>query len=79
MPYSRTRLTPNSIWRHRKGGLYIVLGISTCSTNGQEGKESVIYWSVKYQGLRDRAIGEFLDGRFGLLDSASNTQPEDLP
>jgi hypothetical protein len=65
MSVDPSALVPGSVWVHRKGGIYVVLGISTCSTNGEdEGKEVVVYWSCTYQGLRHRAIAEFLDGRF---------------
>jgi hypothetical protein len=66
MAYSRDFLTPGSLWRHGKGGMYVVLGISTCSTNGErDGKEEVVvYWSFKYESLRHRDVTEFLDGRF---------------
>jgi hypothetical protein len=62
--YDSALLTPYSLWRHRKGDLYVVLGVSQCSTNGSEGKESVVYYSLKYKALRDRVLHEFLDGRF---------------
>lgn len=59
---------PHSLWRHVKGGLYLVLGTAQCSTNGNEQEQSVIYWSFKYQALRYRKLEEFLDGRFKELD-----------
>lgn len=54
------------VWRHvRTGGLYHVLGVARCSTNGgREGEASVVYFSVDYQALRYRDAAEFLDGRF---------------
>lgn len=58
---------PLTLWRHPKTkGWYFVVGVATCSTNGdREGIErSVVYWSFKYRGLRYREVGEFMDGRF---------------
>lgn len=53
------------LWAHRKGGLYLVLGVSEDSTNGEnEGAVYVVYYSLKYQRLRHRRLEEFLDGRF---------------
>ncbi len=66
-PVSRTALTFFRVWRHvDTDSLYIVLGTARCSTNGErEGKEeSVVYFSLTYQHLCYREIGEFLDGRF---------------
>ncbi len=64
--YTEDDLAPLSVWKHRKGGIYVVLGLSICSTNGPlEGQERVVvYRSVKYGHLRHRAAEEFLDGRF---------------
>jgi hypothetical protein len=67
-------LKPLSLWRHKKGGLYIVLGISTNSTNGHEGEQVVVYYSTKYEALRHRVIGEFLDGWF-LLETINGRIP----
>lgn len=55
-----------SVWRHHKGGLYIVVGVATCSTNGErDGRErSVIYHSTVHGHLRYRELTEFMDGRF---------------
>ncbi len=57
---------PHSVWRHVKtDSLYLVLGVSRCSTNGpREGELSVVYYSMTYQRLCDRKAVEFLDGRF---------------
>jgi hypothetical protein len=67
MKYTIGDVMLRPVWRHIKtNSLYHVLGIACCSTNGdREGKEnSVIYFSMDYQGLRYREISEFLDGRF---------------
>ena len=67
MLWNEELLVPYSTWVHTKTEtLYWVLGIATCSTNGdREGKErSVVYVSCAYQKLRYREVGEFLDGRF---------------
>jgi hypothetical protein len=63
---SEESLVPFSTWVHFKGGTYTVLGVATCSDNGlDEGKrQSVVYFSHKYQELRYREVSQFLDGRF---------------
>jgi hypothetical protein len=68
--YARALLTPLSEWKHVKGGVYIVLGVALCSTNGErDGKEeSVVYWSKKYKALRERELSQFLSGRFIPID-----------
>jgi hypothetical protein len=57
---------PNTLWRHKKGGLYFVVGVAICSTNGEgDGVErAVVYYSLKYAKLRYRSLAEFTDGRF---------------
>lgn len=65
--YTVHDLKCHPVWRHVKtGSLYHVLGVATCSTNGErEDKEvSVVYFSLDYQALRYRELGEFLSGRF---------------
>ncbi len=65
--YSRQDLKDYPVWRHvASGSLYHVLGVAVCSTNGEREneEESVIYFSLNYQSLRYREVGEFLDGRF---------------
>jgi hypothetical protein len=66
MTYSTNDLAAHPVWRHvATGGLYHVLGVARCSTNGErEGEESVVYFSLDYQALRYRLASEFLDGRF---------------
>jgi hypothetical protein len=67
MAYSIVDLARHKVWRHiKRGGLYHVLGVARCCTNGDRDRkeESVIYFSMDYQGLRYREVSEFLDGRF---------------
>lgn len=64
LPDDPAPLTP---WRHPKtGGLFLILGVATCSTNGprEDVERSVVYWSFKKRMWRYREIGEFMDGRF---------------
>jgi hypothetical protein len=51
---------------------YTVLGVATCSTNGdrENVERSVIYFGHKYQQLRYREVSEFLDGRFKPVPSS---------
>lgn len=70
---------PYSVWRHYKGGLYVVLCVATCSTNGhRDGVEkSVVYHSLKYGHVRYRELSEFMDGRFIELSAEdSRNEPE---
>lgn len=65
--YTVEDLKAHPVWRHVKtDSLYHVAGVARCSTNGpREGEEdSVVYFSMSYQSLRYREVGEFLDGRF---------------
>jgi hypothetical protein len=64
--YGEGLLVPWSTWRHPKsGGLYTVIGLAPDSTNdAPAGRRYVVYLSHKYQALRVREVGEFLDGRF---------------
>lgn len=65
--YSREDVETCQVWTHKKrGGVYHVLGISTCSTNGPRDsqEEVVVYFSMTYQKLRHRDVEQFLDGRF---------------
>lgn len=56
---------PLSVWRHYKGGLYVVIGVAACSTNGpDEGEPAVVYQSTTHRELRYRSLSEFMDGRF---------------
>lgn len=66
MTYDKDDLRAYPVWKHYKGGLYHVLGMARCSTNGdRDGKEeSVIYFSMECQRLNYREVSEFLDGRF---------------
>ncbi len=60
-------LPHNSLWRHPKtGGLFFVLDVATCSTNGdrENVERSVVYWSFARRAWRYRELSEFMDGRF---------------
>lgn len=65
--FTESDLRNNPVWRHVKtNSLYHVVGVATCSTNGErEHKEvSVVYFSMTHQRLCYREVSEFLDGRF---------------
>jgi hypothetical protein len=71
--FTEADLIPYSTWFHPKtGGTYTVLGVATCSTNGdrENVERSVIYFGHKYQQLRYREVSEFLDGRFKPVPSS---------
>jgi hypothetical protein len=60
-----TEPKPYSTWLHIKGAsTYTVLGVSKCSTNGNESERAVIYISHTYGVLHHRELSEFMDGRF---------------
>jgi hypothetical protein len=72
---SRLLLKIMSRWKHiATGSFYTVLGIGTCSTNGEREhkEESVIYWSDTHQHWCYREVDEFLDGRFIPVDDKGN-------
>lgn len=60
------------LYRHQKGGLYVVVGAVTNATNISEDVTMVQYWSLKLgpQKMFVRELGEFfepvrwLDGKF---------------
>lgn len=61
-----------SVWRHLKtNSLYTVLGVSICSTNGNEDERAVIYLSHSRKMLHHRVLSEFMDGRFEYSEKAS--------
>lgn len=60
-----------TVWQHRKGGLYTVLGVATgCEKHKQgiEGVNMVVYLSHEDEPrMYVRSRAEFLDGRFSLV------------
>lgn len=62
--YALEQALEYTLWRHKKGGLYICLGVFEDSTNGNEDVPYVTYWSQSHKHLRIRKASEFLDGRF---------------
>lgn len=60
-----------TVWQHRKGGTYTVIGVAKgCEKNKQgiEGVDMVVYQANDVERrLYVRAKSEFLDGRFGLV------------
>jgi len=61
-----------TVWQHRKGGVYTVVGIAKgCEKNklGIEGHDMVVYQSNDLERRwYVRAKHEFLDGRFTLVE-----------
>jgi hypothetical protein len=71
--FTEVDLVPYSTWFHSKtGGTCTVLGVATCSTNGdrENVERCVVYFGHKYQQLRYREVSEFLDGRFKPVPSS---------
>lgn len=66
--YSERDLLSCSRWRHKKtGGLYRVLFVAACATNGAAGRAVVYRRDNDYPVDGDyfyRDVAEFLDGRF---------------
>ncbi|MEM1385358.1 MAG: DUF1653 domain-containing protein [Pseudomonadota bacterium] len=55
-----------SIWRHRKGGVYVVTGACRLEATDQD---AVLYTALGGGGVVwARAASEFLDGRFDEVD-----------
>jgi hypothetical protein len=74
--WTREHLKLFSTWRHTvTGSYYTVIGIGTCSTNGdrEHKEESVVYVSHSHQHLCYREINEFLDGRFHPITFSQET------
>jgi hypothetical protein len=55
------RLLPGSVWRHRKGGVYVVLAVATREADRQP---DVVYRCARTAVIYTRPAVEFLDGRF---------------
>lgn len=65
---------PWSTWHHLKtGGLYTVLCVATCSTNGHGDKteRSVVYLSHTKHRIWYRELSQFMDGRFERVDPST--------
>ncbi len=70
MPLDWSTIQPNTLWIHKKGGLYLVLGLVRSSTNGRENEpEEVLYYSFAHKTYNRREVSEFMDGRFKPIDS----------
>jgi len=71
-----------SVWKHRKGNLYLVRGIaqgcdSARGEAGIEGRVLVMYEAWADRQLWCRELSEFLDGRFTLVpDTARLAGPD---
>lgn len=63
---SQERPPIGSIWTHVKtGGVYTVLGVAECATNGySNGGDAVVYVSRRTGEMYYRTLAEFMDGRF---------------
>lgn len=62
--------TPGSVWQHRKGGIYVVLGVID---------DEVGYVSREAPDMRWwRSVEEFLDGRFTPMPDEETPQFDDL-
>ena len=59
---------PGSIWRHRKGGTYFVVGVARVEAT----LEHVVVYHKAGQpaDMWTRPVAEFMDGRFAKLDDA---------
>lgn len=49
------------VYKHKKGGKYLVLHIVEESTNGQEGSQGVVYVSLKEGSIYHRNLSEFVE------------------
>jgi hypothetical protein len=66
--FPESELVPGSHWKHLKGGgVYEIVGVSFCATNGEEEGNMVVVYKPTYQSkiwLFHRSVAQFLDGRF---------------
>ena len=49
------------IYKHYKGGRYLVLNLSEESTNDRIGEQGVIYVSLTYGKIKHRKLAEFIE------------------
>ena len=57
---------PGSIWRHRKGGTYLVLCVARVEATLEH---VVVYHKVRQPAdVWTRPVSEFMDGRFAQLE-----------
>ncbi len=49
-----------SVWQHRKGGKYTVVGVAMDSDTGKD----VVVYTDKNKQMWTRLLAEFMDGRF---------------
>jgi len=67
--YDEHLAQPFSRWYHPKSkGYYMIIAVSTNSTNREPPRRVVVYWSELKREYHHREIAEFLDGRFVPLD-----------
>ena len=52
---------PGKIYKHHKGGLYLVLHVVEESTNAFVGKKGVVYVSLTKGVIKHRELSEFLE------------------
>ena len=52
---------PGKIYKHYKGGRYLVLHLASDSTNGRNDAEGVVYVSLAYGILKYRELAEFVE------------------
>lgn len=64
-----THPTAGSLWKHRKGGTYVVIGVAVGCGGDLELKPVVVYESTgdEPRDLWVRGLEEFLDGRFTFI------------
>jgi hypothetical protein len=62
--HALNRLLPGSVWRHRKGGVYVVITVATREADRQP---DVVYRCARTAVIYTRPAVEFLDGRFRRL------------
>ena len=54
-------IIPGTIYRHYKGGRYIVLHIARDSTNNRDGNKGVVYFSLAKRTVNYRDVSEFTE------------------
>jgi hypothetical protein len=54
-------ILPNKIYKHYKGGRYLVLHNTEESTNARQGELGVVYVSLTYGKIKHRDLAEFTE------------------
>lgn len=63
-----------SVWRHRKGNFYTVVGVAMDSDTGDD----VVVYTGKDNQMWTRPLAEFMDGRFTEQERSASPRTIDM-